>query len=67
MKLKDGVENVNAMIFALVKVENGIKVGNANTTSVILELIDVAQSYFDGIVLRSSIKVSIYLFEFLFF
>jgi hypothetical protein len=55
---------VKAMIVALVKVGNAIKVGNANTTSVIPELIDVAQSYFVGIVLRSSIKVSIYLFEF---
>ena len=40
-----------------------VKVGNANTTSVIpeLELINVARSYFVGIVLRSSIKVT---FEF---
>jgi hypothetical protein len=53
---------VKAMIVALVKVGNAIKVGNANTTSVIPELIDVARSYFVGIVLRSSIKVSIYLF-----
>jgi hypothetical protein len=51
---------VKTMIVALVKVGNAIKVGNANTTSTV----DVAQSYFDGIVLRSSIKVSIYLFEF---
>jgi hypothetical protein len=53
---------VKAMIVALVKVGNAIEVGNANTTSVIPELIDVARSYFVGIVLRSSIKVSIYLF-----
>jgi hypothetical protein len=64
IKLKDGMEWVKVMIFSLVKVGNTIKVGNANTTNVILELIDVARSYFVGIVLRSSIKVSIYLFEF---
>jgi hypothetical protein len=52
---------VKAMIVALVKV------GNANTTCVILEIIDVARSYFLGILLRSSIKVSIYLFKFLIF
>jgi hypothetical protein len=52
------------MILALVKVQNSIKVGNSDTTSVIPELIVVARSYFVGIVLRSSIKVSIYLFEF---
>jgi hypothetical protein len=50
---------VKVVIVALVKVGNVIKVGNANTTSV-----DVAQSYFVGIFLRSFIKVSIYLFEF---
>jgi hypothetical protein len=50
------------MIVALVKVGNVIEVHNANTTSVILELIDVARSYFVGIVLRSSIKISIYLY-----
>jgi hypothetical protein len=55
---------VKVIIVALVNVGNAIKVGNANTTSVIMELIDVAQSYFVGIFLRSSIKVSIYLFEF---
>jgi hypothetical protein len=49
---------------ALVKVGNVIIFANANTTSVIPKLIDVAQSYFVGIVIRSSIKVSIYLFEF---
>jgi hypothetical protein len=42
IKLKDGVEYVKAMIIALVKVGNAIKVGNANTTSMIPELIDVA-------------------------
>jgi hypothetical protein len=47
------------MIVALVKVGNSIKVGNANTTSA-----NVTQNYFVGIVLRGSIKVSIYLFEF---
>ena len=52
------------MIVAIVKVGNAIKVGKCNTTSVIPELIDVAQIYFVGIVLRISIKVSIYLFEF---
>jgi hypothetical protein len=33
---------VKAMIVALVKVGNVTKVGNANTTRVIIELIDVA-------------------------
>jgi hypothetical protein len=47
---------------ALVKVGNAIKVGNGNTTSIV----DIAQSYFVGIFLKSSIKVCIYLFEFLF-
>jgi hypothetical protein len=55
---------VKAMIIPLVKIGNVIEVGNAITTSVIPELIDVARSYFLGTVLRSSIKVSIYLFEF---
>jgi hypothetical protein len=41
-KLKDGVEYVNTMVVALVKVGNDIKVGNANTTSVVPELINVA-------------------------
>jgi hypothetical protein len=51
---------VKAMIIALVNV------GNANTTSVILEIIDAARSYFVGIVLRRSNQVYIYLnFEFL--
>jgi hypothetical protein len=50
---------VKAMIISLVKVGNAIKVGNANTTSAIPELIEVAPSHFVGIVLRSSIKVSI--------
>jgi hypothetical protein len=53
---------VKAMIVALVKVGNVIKVGNANTTIIVY----VARSYFVGIVLRSSIKVNIDLFEFLF-
>jgi hypothetical protein len=35
IKLKDGVEQLKAVIAALVKVDNSIKVGNANTTSVI--------------------------------
>jgi hypothetical protein len=43
---------VKAIIVALVKVGNAIKVGNDNTTS------------FVGIFLKRSIKVSIYLFEF---
>jgi hypothetical protein len=55
---------VKVMIVALVKVGNAIKIGNVNTTRMIQEPVDVAQSYFIGIVLRSSIKVSIYLFEF---
>jgi hypothetical protein len=55
---------VKTTIVGLVKVENAIKVGNANTTSVIPKHIDVAQSYFVGIVVRSSIKLSLYLFEF---
>jgi hypothetical protein len=50
---------VKAMIVSLVKVGNVIKVGNANTTSVNLKLVDVARIYFLGIVLRSSIKISI--------
>jgi hypothetical protein len=58
---------VKSMIFALVKVGNSIKVVSTNIASVILELIDVAQSYFVVIVITSSIKVSIYLFEFLYF
>jgi hypothetical protein len=33
---------VKAMIVALVKVGNAIKVGNSNTTSVFQELVDVA-------------------------
>jgi hypothetical protein len=52
------------VIVALVNVGNVIKIGNANTTSVISKLIDVARSYCVGIVLRSSIKVCIYLLEF---
>ena len=44
------------MIVTLVKVGNAIHVGNANTTSVISQSIDVARSYFVGIYLRSSIK-----------
>jgi hypothetical protein len=36
-----------------VKVGNGIKVGNANITSVIPELVDVALGYFVGIVHQS--------------
>jgi hypothetical protein len=52
---------VKAKIVALVKVGNSIKVGNAKYTTSIL---DVARIYFVGIVLRNSIKVSTYLFEF---
>jgi hypothetical protein len=52
---------MKAMIVLLVKVGNAIKVRNAKYTT---STIDVAQSYFVGIVLKSSIKVSIYLFEF---
>jgi hypothetical protein len=52
------------MIVALVKVGNVIKVGNANTTSVITKHIDVERNYFFGIVLGSSIKVSVHLVEF---
>jgi hypothetical protein len=55
---------VKDMVVALFNVGNAIKVGNVNTTSVIPKLINVARSYFVGIVLRSSIKVSIHLFEF---
>jgi hypothetical protein len=36
------MDSMKAMIVALVKVGNTIKVGNANTKNVILELIDVA-------------------------
>jgi hypothetical protein len=54
---------VKAMIVSLVNVGNAIKVGNSNTISVVPELVDVARSYFVGIFLISSIKVSIYLFE----
>jgi hypothetical protein len=52
---------VKAMIVALVKVGNAIKVGNAKYTT---SIVYVAGSYFVGIVLRTSIKISIYLFEF---
>jgi hypothetical protein len=51
------------MIVALVKHGNAIKVGNSKYTT---STVDVARSYYVGIVLSSSIKVSIYLFEFLF-
>jgi hypothetical protein len=54
---------VKTMIVALVKVGNVIKIGNSKYTT---STVDVTGSYFVGIVLRSSIKVSIYLFEFLF-
>jgi hypothetical protein len=52
---------VKVVIVALVKVGNVVKIGNANTTSVIPKLIYVTTSYFVGIVLKSSIKVYIYL------
>jgi hypothetical protein len=52
---------VKAMIVALFEVGNVIKVGNSKYTT---SIVDVAQSYFFGIVLRTSIKISIYLFEF---
>jgi hypothetical protein len=52
---------MKVMVVALVKVGNVIKVGNAKYTT---STIDVARSYFVGIVLRSFIKVSIYIFEF---
>jgi hypothetical protein len=61
IKLKDGVEYVKAMIVALIKVGNAIKVDNAKYTT---STVDVAQSYFVGIVLRSSIKVSTYFLNF---
>jgi hypothetical protein len=48
------------MLVALVKVGNAMKVGNANTTSIVV----VTRIYFLGIFLRISIKVSVYLYEF---
>jgi hypothetical protein len=52
---------VKAMIVALVKAGNAIKVSNSKYTT---SIVDVANRYFVGNVLRSSIKISIYLFEF---
>jgi hypothetical protein len=52
---------VKTMSIALVKVHNAINVGNVKYTT---STVYVAKSYFVGFVIRSSIKVSIYLFEF---
>jgi hypothetical protein len=49
---------VKAVLVALVEVGNVIKVGNAKYTT---SIVDVAQSYFVVIFLRSSIKVSIFI------
>jgi hypothetical protein len=64
MKLKDGVEYVKALIISLVKVGNAIKFGNVKYN---ISIVDVSRSYFVGIVLRSSTKVSIYYLKFDFF
>jgi hypothetical protein len=58
IKLKDGVKYLKVMKIGIVKVGNSLKFGNSRYTT---RSVDVAQSYFVGIVLKSSIKAYIFL------